>query len=160
MRYFMTMLTVLGLDLGTKKWVEKSLPLGGRKVIVKNHLYLRHIKNRGMAYNTFSGKRKAILLSTAGLLSFYAALFAQAAFGSGNRKLAMPLGVILGGGLGNFWERLRKGAATDFLYIKAKNAPVFNIADVFIVIGGILFAYYFMIQHDKMQLMQGRGGDA
>ena len=63
MRYFMTMLTVLGLDLGTKKWVEKSLPLGGRKVIVKNHLYLRHIKNRGMAYNTFSGKRKAILLS-------------------------------------------------------------------------------------------------
>ncbi len=74
MRYFMTMLTVLGLDLGTKKWVEKSLPLGGRKVIVKNHLYLRHIKNRGMAYNTFSGKRKAILLSTAGLLSFYAAV--------------------------------------------------------------------------------------
>ena len=95
MRYFMTMLTVLGLDLGTKKWVEKSLPLGGRKVIVKNHLYLRHIKNRGMAYNTFSGKRKAILLSTAGLLSFYAALFAKAAFGSGNRKLAMPLGVCL-----------------------------------------------------------------
>ncbi len=140
MRYFMTMLTVLGLDLGTKKWVEKSLPLGGRKVIVKNHLYLRHIKNRGMAYNTFSGKRKAILLSTAGLLSFYAALFTKAAFGSGNRKLAMPLGVILGGGLGNFWERLRKGAATDFLYIKAKNAPVFNIADVALMGGALWLA--------------------
>lgn len=138
MRYFIAMLAVFGLDLGTKKWVQQNLPLGGRKEIVKNHLYLRHIKNRGMAYNTFDGKRKTVLFSTGGILLFYGGLFCKAAFGGGNRRLAMPLAAILGGGLGNFWERLRKGAATDFLYIKAKGAPVFNLADI-AVLGGALW---------------------
>lgn len=138
MRYIMTMLAVLGLDLGTKKWAAKAIPLGGRKEIAKNRLYLRHIKNGGMAYNTFEGKRKPILLSTGALLLFYGGLFLRAAFGGGNRRLAAPLAVILGGGLGNFWERLRKGWATDFLYIKAKGAPVFNLADA-AVIGGALW---------------------
>lgn len=138
MRYFITLLAVLGLDLGTKRWAEKAIPLGDRREIVKNHLYLRHIKNRGMAYNTFDGKRKTILLSTGALLAFYGGLFLRAAFGGGNRRLAAPLAVILGGGLGNFWERLRKGGATDFLYIKAKGAPVFNLADI-AVMGGALW---------------------
>lgn len=140
MRYFITLLAVLGLDLGTKKWVEKNLPLGSRKEIAKNHLYLRHIKNGGMAYNTFEGKRKPILLSTGALLAFYGVLFLRAAFGGGNRQLAAPLAVILGGGLGNFWERLCKGKATDFLYIKAKGAPVFNLADIAVMGGGFWLA--------------------
>ena len=134
----MAMLAVLGLDLGTKKWAQKELPLGCRKEIVKNHLYLRHIKNRGMAYNTLDGKRKTVLLSTGGILLFYSILFFKAASGGGNRRLAMPLAVLLGGGLGNFWERLRKGWATDFLYVKAKGAPIFNFADI-AVLGGALW---------------------
>ena len=85
MRYILTLLAVFGLDLGTKEWAGRTLPLGGRKEIVKNHLYLRHIKNGGMAYNTFDGKRKTILLSTGALLAFYGGLFARAAFGGGNR---------------------------------------------------------------------------
>lgn len=143
MRYFMTLLAVLGMDLGTKRWAEKTVPLGGRKEIVKNHLYLRHIKNGGMAYNTFDGKRKVILLSTGALLTFYGGLFIRAAIGGGNRRLAMPLAVIMGGGIGNFWERLRKGEATDFLYIKAKHAPVFNLADV-AVLGGAVWLVFRM----------------
>lgn len=138
MRYFATLLAVFGLDIATKKWVEKKLPVGGGKEIAKNRLYLRHIKNGGMAYNTFEGKRKAILLTTGAVLAAYGGMFWRAAFGGGDRRLAMPLGVILGGGLGNFWERLRKGQATDFLYIRAKGAPVFNVADI-AVTGGALW---------------------
>ncbi len=137
MRAIVTFFAILGLDLGTKHWAEQKLPLNRKKEIVKNHLYFWHIKNGGMAYNRFDGRRKGILLSTGGLLAFYSGLFFQTLRGKGDPRMALPLAVTLGGGYANFWERLKKGEVTDFLYIpvKGKNAPIFNLADVAIVLG-------------------------
>lgn len=137
MRAIVTFFSILGLDLGTKHWAEQKLPLNRKKEIVKNRLYFWHIKNGGMAYNRFDGRRKGILLSTGGLLAVYTGLFFRILGGKGDRRMALPLAVTLGGGYANFWERLKKGNVTDFLYlpIKGKNAPIFNLADVAIVFG-------------------------
>ena len=134
-----TFLAVLGLDFGTKKWAAAHLPLNRKKEIVKNRLYFRHIKNSGIAYNRFSGKRNGILLFTGGLLAYYSTVFLQALTGRRKRKLAMPLALILGGGFGNFAERARKGRVTDFIFIpvEGKNAPIFNLADVAVWVGGL-----------------------
>ena len=83
-----TFLAVLGLDLGTKKWAEENLPLNRKKEIVKNRLYFRHIKNSGIAYNRFSGKRNGILLFTGSLLAYYSMAFLQALAGKKERKYA------------------------------------------------------------------------
>ena len=137
-----TFLAVLGLDFGTKKWAEENLPLNRNKEIVKNRLYFRHIKNSGIAYNKFSGKRNGILLFTGSLLAYYSMAFLQALAGKKERKYAMPLALILSGGFGNFTERVRKGKVTDFIFIpvEGKNAPIFNLADVAVWIGGIWLA--------------------
>ena len=137
MTEFFTFLAVLGLDFGTKQWAEKTLPLNRRKEIVRNHLYFWHIKNSGIAYNRFSGRRKEILFFTGGILAFYGMQFINILRGKGDRRLALPLAMTLAGGVGNFLERLQKGKVTDFLYIPAKGrkAPIFNVADVFIWIG-------------------------
>lgn len=137
-----TFLAVLGLDFGTKKWAEENLPLNRNKEIVKNRLYFRHIKNSGIAYNRFSGKRNRILLFTGSLLAYYSMAFFQALAGKKERKYAMPLALILGGGFGNFVERVRKDKVTDFIFIpvEGKNAPIFNLADVAVWIGGIWLA--------------------
>lgn len=137
MRAIVTFFAILGLDLGTKKWAEEKLPLNRKKEIVKNRLYFWHIKNSGIAYNRFDGRRKGILLSTGVILAAYSSLFLQILRGKGDRRMALPLAVTLGGGYANFWERLKKGKVTDFLFIpvKGKNAPIFNLADVAIVLG-------------------------
>ena len=137
-----TFLAVLGLDFGAKKWVEENLPLNRNKEIVKNRLYFRHIKNSGIAYNRFSGKRNGILLFTGSLLAYYSIAFLLALAGKKERKYAMPLALVLGGGFGNFVERVRKGKVTDFIFIpvEGKNAPIFNLADVAVWIGGIWLA--------------------
>ncbi len=139
---------VLGLDLGTKHWAEKSLPLDQKKEVVKNHLCLWHIKNGGMAYNTLDGKRKGILFLTGGLLAIYAWLFGASLTGRMPRKFAMPIALTLGGGMGNFLERLKKGSVTDFLYIpsKGRKTPIFNLADIAIVCGAI---WVIVISHRK-----------
>ena len=139
MRAVSALFAVLGLDFWTKKWADENLPLYGKKEIVRNHLYFRHIKNSGMAYNRFSGNRNGILLFTGGLLAYYTDVFFNVLRGKKNGKYAFPLALILGGGYGNFLERARKGKVTDFLFIPAegKNMPIFNIADVAIWMGAL-----------------------
>ncbi len=137
MKEVLALCAVFGLDAVTKKWADGELPLNRKKEIVRNRLYFWHIKNRGIAYNRFSGKRKSILLFTGGLLAYYGGLWINVLRGKGNRKFALPLALILGGGYGNFAERALKGRVTDFLFIpvKGKNAPIFNLADVAIWLG-------------------------
>ena len=142
MKGILTFLTILGMDFWTKKWAEETLPLDEKQEIVRNRLYFWHIKNRGIAYNKFSGKRKGILLFTGILLAYYSGVFIDVVRGKKSRKYALPLALTLGGGYGNFAERARKGRVTDFLYIpvKRKNAPIFNLADVAIWMGAFWLA--------------------
>ena len=139
MKGILTMFTVFGLDFWTKKWADKTLPLNRKKEVVKNCLYFWHIKNSGIAYNKFSGKRNGILLFTGSLLAYYSMAFLQALAGKKERKYAMPLALVLGGGFGNFAERVRKDKVTDFIFIpvEGKNAPIFNLADAAVWIGAI-----------------------
>ena len=142
MKGILTFLTILGMDFWTKKWAEETLPLNEKQEIVRNRLYFWHIKNSGIAYNKFSGKRKGILLFTGILLAYYSGVFIDVVRGKKSRKYALPLALTLGGGYGNFAERARKGRVTDFLYIpvKRKNAPIFNLADVAIWMGAFWLA--------------------
>jgi lipoprotein signal peptidase len=61
-----------------------------------------------------------------------------------DRVLCIALGLILGGTLGNFYDRLTFGGVRDFLYWKMPEWPVFNIADCCLVIGaGLLLIQAF-----------------
>ena len=128
---------VFGLDLLTKEWADRTLPLNQKKKIVKNRLYFWHIKNSGIAYNRFSGKRNGILLFTGSLLAYYSVLFVKVLLGKKDKRYGLPLALTLGGGYGNFLERAAKGKVTDFLFIpiEGRNAPIFNLADLAIGVG-------------------------
>ena len=60
------------------------------------------------------------------------------------KQLALALALILGGALGNIWDRLRFGVVTDFIEVYLRfghwsyHWPDFNVADSGIVCGGIL----------------------
>ena len=151
MRAIFTFFAVLGLDLSTKKWAEKKLHLNRKKEIVKNHLYFWHIKNGGMAYNRFDGKRKGILIGTGALLATYGGMLLHILRGKGAKRLALPLAFTLGGGCSNFWERLKKGKVTDFLFlpVEGKNAPIFNLADIAIVFGAVWMTIVSFLKNEK-----------
>lgn len=140
MKNILVFLGVLGLDLGTKKWADVNLPLEKEKKVSKNLLYFHHIKNSGMAYHNFAGKKNFILSITGGLTAIYSLLFIGACFSKKDaKKFGIPLAITLGGAYGNFLERWKKGYVTDFIYIKkGKNAPIFNIADAALLFGATL----------------------
>lgn len=151
MREFLTMISVFGLDSISKKWAERTLPLHQKRAIVKNRLYFWHIKNSGVAYNRFSGKRNGILLFTGAMIAAYSGLLVQGIRKKRSRHFTMPLALILGGACGNFRERAAKGRVTDFLYIpiKGRNAPIFNLADAAIWCGAVWHLIGYFVENEK-----------
>ena len=91
MKAILAILAVLGIDLSSKEWAEKNLPLNKKREIVKDHLFFWHIKNRGIAYNRFSGRRKGILLATGALLAFYGGLLVRICAAKGKDGLPFRL---------------------------------------------------------------------
>lgn len=150
MRGILAIFAVFGLDWETKRRAAR-LPLRQKREIVKNRLYLLHIKNSGLAYHKCDGKRRAILGGTGALLLLYGGLLFRACI-AGEKRIQVPLGLLIGGGLGNFWERLRRGSVTDFLYFPAKgrNMPVFNVADVAIFLGAVRLLWLSVCKNEKI----------
>ena len=70
-------------------------------------------------------------------------------------KVQVALYLILGGALSNIIDRIIRGAVVDFIGIA--NFPVFNIADICIVIGWGLFVYYlimFAVKREELKIKE------
>lgn len=114
--------------------------LKGQKaaVLIPGVLELSYLENRGMAFGMFQGK--LLFLICICLFFFAAALYVFLRIP--REKYYFPLtGVILvlfSGAAGNFIDRVFRGYVVDFIYFSLINFPTFNLADVYVVCGGIL----------------------
>lgn len=68
-----------------------------------------------------------------------------------DRVLSFALGLILGGTLGNFYDRVVFGGVRDFLHWYWFQFPVFNIADSCLVCGAILLLYHAIFLHQEVK---------
>jgi signal peptidase II len=126
---------VVALDQVSKQVVVTSLRRGER-VDVFFGLDLTNTRNRGVAFGALQGD--GLLL---GLLIGVSLLLLGGYFllHAGSRWLWLPVGMLLGGALGNLADRARYGAVIDFVDPVAW--PAFNLADASIVIGVLALVY-------------------
>ena len=125
----------MALDQGSKQLIVSSLRRG-ESVNVFAGLDLTNTRNTGVAFGALegSGTIVGVLISLA-----LALLIGYFAMNAGRRRLWLPVGMLLGGALGNLVDRVREGAVVDFIDPVAW--PAFNLADSAIVIGvfGLLY---------------------
>ena len=57
--------------------------------------------------------------------------------------------LVAAGALGNAIDRVAHGFVVDMFDFRLIHFPVFNVADIFICAGGVLFVLYFMFQHKE-----------
>jgi len=131
-------------DRLTKLWVILHVPEGDAIVIIRRVLRITHVRNPGAAFSMFteSARPEVTRWALAGFSILAAAivLFVILRFGRRATPTMIALALVLGGTLGNLWDRLRSGLVTDFIevHIVHYHWPDFNVADSAIVIGGIL----------------------
>lgn len=132
--YIMAALLVAA-DQITKYAVSNHLAHGLKNPVVEGFFYLTHCSNTGGAWSIFSGN--AVIL---GIVSLIAALvIAGVIFYCRNTLIAFSLGAVLAGAVGNMIDRFAHGYVVDFLdfIIFGYDFPVFNVADICVVCGGI-----------------------
>jgi signal peptidase II len=136
----MLALVVLVLDLITKRWVESDL-FYGEQIPVTSFFNLVLTYNAGAAFSFLSdadGWQRWFFSAIAGgasILIIYLLRRHEA-----DKLFCIALSLILGGALGNLWDRITLGHVVDFLdfYIGSYHWPAFNVADSAIFVGAML----------------------
>ena len=139
---------VLLLDRLSKIWVGHHIEEGDAIVVIPNVFRITHVRNPGAAFSMFTESARPEMvrwiLSGFSVLAAVVVLIVILRFGRRLTPTMFALALILGGTIGNLWDRLRWGLVTDFLevHIVHYHWPDFNVADSAIVIGGILLVLY------------------
>ena len=127
---------VLAVDQVTKAIVRANLDLYER-VPAGGNFHFTHIMNTGSAFGLFPNQTFLLIIASLIGVVVLLALYQNHPFPG--LLLRVSLGLQLGGALGNFTDRVRLGAVTDF--IELAWWPVWNLADASILVGiGILMA--------------------
>jgi signal peptidase II len=144
--YFLIALGVLLLDRLTKWLVARGISLHDSITVIKHVFYITHVENRGAAFGLFDDPPSEWKVAVLVVFSVVALVIVSALLWRSSRTMtptAVGLSLILGGALGNLWDRLLSGRVVDFLlvYIGSYAWPAFNVADSAIVVGAGLLVF-------------------
>ena len=143
---------VLAADQASKYWMLEVFDIGGRDPIrLLPFLEVVMVWNRGISYGHFQF-HPLILLAFSLAASVFLGVWMWRA---GGALTSLALGLIVGGALGNAWDRYAHGAVADFFHFHTPfslgplSNYVFNIADVGIVAGAALLLYEAFLVKDR-----------
>jgi signal peptidase II len=126
---------VLLVDQVTKRLVQSGIAEGERDAVFPG-VELVHVRNHGVAFGAFAGGATIVALVIGVALVALVVWFVRHA---GTRLAWLPTGLLLGGAVGNIFDRVRDGAVTDFVKLPAW--PAFNVADIAITFGVLSLLY-------------------
>ena len=144
--HFLIALFVIVLDRLAKLVVEHKIPLHDGIQIIPGFFRLTHLENRGAAFGLFADSPSPWKIGVLVLFSVIALVVVSALLWKSSHTISITgigLALILGGAVGNLWDRLTAGHVTDFLlfYVGRYQWPAFNVADSAIVAGATLLVY-------------------
>ncbi|WMJ79100.1 signal peptidase II [Clostridium sp. MB40-C1] len=137
MLFFISIIIIVVLDRLSKSMAVKKL--NDKTVyLMKQKIQLFVVENRGVAFSLLTGKIKMIIKVSLILLLamiIYLILLIQ---NEGQSLLKTGISFMIGGGFSNLVDRVLYDGVVDFIYINFRKCPVFNFADVFILIGSLM----------------------
>jgi signal peptidase II len=138
--YLLIALIVVLLDRWTKRLVAERIALYSHIQIIPGFFRITHTENTGAAFSLFAdstGPWKTALLIAFSTIAMVVVLVLLWRNHHTQVVTGVALSLILGGAVGNLWDRLARGRVIDFLlvYVKRYQWPVFNLADSAIVVG-------------------------
>ena len=128
------------VDQATKEWALAALD---RPVAVLPSLNLVLVHNPGAAFGFLSqagGWQRWFFIVVGIAIGAFVAVWLGRTARSGQRWMSAGLSLVLGGALGNVWDRIVRGAVVDFvdIYYGRYHWPAFNLADTAITVGAAI----------------------
>ncbi|MBN2098788.1 MAG: signal peptidase II [Dehalococcoidia bacterium] len=139
---FFVGVAALGVDQLSKSLVRESLPLGA-SIPAEGLVRLRHVANGGVIFGVDAHPAVSLILPS--ILMIASLFLCWRYVQSNNQLLHTALALFFFGGLGNLIDRMVFGNVTDFIDVSLPGGMIgvtFNVADLSVVIGAILFAVF------------------
>ncbi len=137
------------IDQISKILVTRLLDIHSSFSVINNFFYLTYTHNTGAAFSILTGKRLLlIIISIIVILTIFYYIRKNKVV---DKLEITSFSLIIGGSLGNLFDRLLRGYVIDFLDFRffGYNFPIFNLADVFIVVGVFLIIIKTSRKEDK-----------
>ncbi len=150
-RYYLIALSVILLDQWTKWIVIQKMELHEQIPIIEGFFSITSHRNSGAAWGILQNQMVFFYLITVAVvigIIYYVHKHLR-----GKLALLVAMGLILGGAIGNFIDRLFRKEVVDFLdfIIIRYNFPIFNVADSALVVGVCLFIIFSLIEDRKQK---------
>ena len=143
LKLYLISLFVFLLDILSKNFIQKKI-IYGEQVEITSFLSLVHFQNTGAAFSFLSdqgGWQRYFLIA----ISSLAVLYIPWLINQYKKNILIVIGLllILGGAIGNLYDRISYGYVIDFIYLHIAEFywPAFNVADSAISLGVLLFLY-------------------
>lgn len=135
MVYYLIALIVFLVDQGTKYLIATRLELRDQISVIGDFFLITSHRNRGAAFGILEGQQWFFFLVTVVVVGGIVWYLNKTRHS--RKLLSVALGLVLGGAIGNFLDRMVNGEVVDFLQFNfgSYTFPIFNVADSCIVIG-------------------------
>ena len=137
----------VALDQGVKFLVRAAIPLHTSQTFLPGLFDLTYIRNTGAAFSILRSQTWLLTVLSGVAVVVLLVLLLRRAIPS---KLGMlSLSLLLAGAAGNFIDRLAFGYVTDMFQTTFMNFPVFNVADIGVVLGGFFLVLAVLTAKEK-----------
>lgn len=149
MLYGVMIVLMVVLDRWSKIWAQDVLMKTDTIPLIQNVFHLTYVENKGAAFSMLSGKIGFLIFFTGLVLIGLLGLLIISMKRGESKVLLLALSLVIGGAIGNMYDRIVLGYVVDYFDFKLINFAVFNVADVFVVCGSILLGIYLIFIEGK-----------
>lgn len=137
----------IGCDQMSKRIVRQKIAPNERISVIKHNLILTKVENTGAAYSLGSDLNplvKTVLLQVIPAIVLFILLGMLLVKKDYSKEIIFGFCFIVGGGIGNIFDRIAYGSVTDFMFVDLGffSTEIFNMADVSIVFGTLIVLTY------------------
>lgn len=148
MTILMTLLAVLAMvlvDQVVKYWAVTVLAPIGSIPLIPGILQLTYVENRGAAFSLLENQIWLFVLLAAAVVGAIVYAFRKNLIQNTWGKISLL--IICAGAVGNVIDRVVHHYVVDMIEVLFIHFPVFNIADIYVTVGVVMFAIYYLFQH-------------
>ena len=145
MLYAIVAVIALIIDQAVKYWATANIPLNtGVKEFIPGFIQFTNIHNTGAAFSILEGARWFfVVLCILFVTLIIYVLVTDIITAPGSRWMAV---IVMAGAVGNCIDRIICGYVVDMIEFQFMNFPVFNVADIYITVGAILFVVFTLLE--------------
>lgn len=162
-RWYWIALVIIALDIATKVWAVERFMYASPLQIIPGLLQFTYAENYGAAFSFLAdagGWQRWFFATIA--IGFSAVVITWLwRLPAGKRWEPCALALVLGGAIGNLWDRVLLGYVRDFIsvYYGSWSFPVFNVADMAISVGAVMLVIDLLFFSERDDKKTGKGAE-